>query len=235
MKEVKTCRQCGLEKPADAGHFRRWTDRQGRPRIGSPCRDCLADYAAKQRRLRNVPIRRKGRDKDRANLMSAIWKLRNSEKVKIYVARYREKNKDRIREFRKKYYNNRDKDRTNLLARQRRLSRPDVRVRRTISSAITSSLKRYSKQQGRRPRWEALTGYSVDDLRRHLERQFKKGMTWDNIGKGGWHIDHIIPVASFKIETAGDPEFRACWALSNLRPLWAIENQRKHAKRLHLL
>lgn len=82
-------------------------------------------------------------------------------------------------------------------------------------------------------KWEALAGYTVEDLKLHLERQFTKGMTWANMGE--WHIDHIIPKASFSFTTADEPEFKACWALTNLRPLWATENHSKHAKRLHLI
>jgi hypothetical protein len=78
-----------------------------------------------------------------------------------------------------------------------------------------------------------LLGYSTADLRAHLERQFVKGMSWDNYGE--WHVDHIVPVASFKFESADDPEFQACWALTNLRPMWAAENIRKSNKRTHLL
>jgi hypothetical protein len=58
-------------------------------------------------------------------------------------------------------------------------------------------------------------------------------MSWDNIGD--WHIDHIVPLASFTFSSADDPEFRAAWALTNLRPLWAADNMRKHARREFLL
>lgn len=73
-------------------------------------------------------------------------------------------------------------------------------------------------------------GYTADQLREHLERQFLRGMNWDNYGE--WHIDHIVPKSSFDLH---DPdEVRACWCLSNLRPLWVAENMLKGAKRLHL-
>lgn len=78
-----------------------------------------------------------------------------------------------------------------------------------------------------------IVGYSVEDLRAHLERQFLKGMSWENMGQ--WHIDHIIPLASFTITGADDPELRRAWSLPNLRPLWAADNIRKHAKRETLL
>lgn len=76
--------------------------------------------------------------------------------------------------------------------------------------------------------WFDLLGYSPDDLRAHLERQFVKGMGWHNMGK--WHIDHIIPMASFTITGPDDPEFKRAWALPNLRPLWAVDNMRKCAR-----
>ena len=81
--------------------------------------------------------------------------------------------------------------------------------------------------------WRRLVGYSIDDLMRHLERQFVKGMSWANIGD--WHIDHIVPRASFSYRCADDDEFRACWALTNLRPLWSKENLTKGAQRLLLV
>lgn len=81
--------------------------------------------------------------------------------------------------------------------------------------------------------WESLVGYTVDDLRAHLERQFTKGMTWENMGE--WHVDHIVPKASFNYARVDDPDFRACWGLLNLRPMWGVENMSKGAKRLHLI
>jgi hypothetical protein len=67
----------------------------------------------------------------------------------------------------------------------------------------------------------------------HLERQFLSGMTWAN--RGQWHIDHIQPRSSFKFVGPDDPEFKACWALSNLRPLWKADNLKKNARRTLLL
>lgn len=73
-----------------------------------------------------------------------------------------------------------------------------------------------------------LFGFSVADLRTHLERQFTKGMTWERFNAGEIHIDHRRPLASFDLE---DPEqFRAAWALSNLQPLWKGENLSKGAR-----
>ncbi|HPG52320.1 MAG TPA: hypothetical protein PLL11_17220 [Spirochaetota bacterium] len=50
-------------------------------------------------------------------------------------------------------------------------------------------------------------------------------MTWENISK--WHIDHIIPVSAFNFNSPDDIDFKRCFALNNLRPLWAVENIKK--------
>lgn len=84
-----------------------------------------------------------------------------------------------------------------------------------------------------RERWADLVGYSTAELRPHLERQFPPGMGWSNIDR--WHIDHIVPLAAFGPMSAGDPVFRAAWALTNLRPLWKRDNEAKGPKREHLL
>lgn len=69
-------------------------------------------------------------------------------------------------------------------------------------------------------------GYSLEELKIHLESRFSDGMSWGNYGK--WHIDHIRPCASF--DQTDDGQFGECWALSNLRPLWATDNLKKGAK-----
>lgn len=70
-----------------------------------------------------------------------------------------------------------------------------------------------------------MVDYTVEELRAHLERQFLRGMGWHNAGE--WHIDHIIPVSSFNYTSPDDLEFKRCWALANLRPLWGRDNIRK--------
>ncbi len=50
---------------------------------------------------------------------------------------------------------------------------------------------------------------------------------------GEIHIDHVIPASSFDL-TKGS-EVARCWALPNLRPLWAADNVRKSDRRELLL
>jgi len=54
-------------------------------------------------------------------------------------------------------------------------------------------------------------------------------MTWENHGSV-WHIDHIIPISAFNIISIGCIDFRRCWALKNLQPLFVKENISKHNK-----
>ncbi|KJR48409.1 Phage protein [Desulfosporosinus sp. I2] len=77
-------------------------------------------------------------------------------------------------------------------------------------------------------KWEALAGYSLTDLKWHLESLFKEGMSWNNMGL--WHIDHIVPRSAFNYSYPDDPGFKVCWSLANLQPLWAEENLRKSNK-----
>ena len=86
-------------------------------------------------------------------------------------------------------------------------------------------------KQGRA--WAKLLPYSMDQLMRHLERQFLPGMGWHNMGT--WEIDHIVPQSAFNFASPDDADFQACWALTNLRPLWSRENESKKDKRIYLL
>jgi hypothetical protein len=77
-------------------------------------------------------------------------------------------------------------------------------------------------------RWESLVGYTLTDLMAHLESKFSPGMSWANIGE--WHIDHKRPRSAFKYDSPSDPQFKRCWALKNLQPLWAVDNMAKGAR-----
>lgn len=72
-------------------------------------------------------------------------------------------------------------------------------------------------------------GYSPLELRQHIERQFTRGMSWDN--RSEWEIDHIVPISS---ATCLD-DVHALNQLHNLRPLWKNENNAKKNSRVFLL
>lgn len=113
--------------------------------------------------------------------------------------------------------------------KEKRSTDESFAIRERMSAQVCGALR--GLKAGRR--WESIVGYRLADLMTHLERQFLDGMKWDN--RADWHIDHIVPLATFKFDGADDPEIRAAWALSNLRPIWASDNIRKSDSRTYLL
>lgn len=70
-----------------------------------------------------------------------------------------------------------------------------------------------------------ILGYDQSKLMERLEMNFKEGMSWDNYGE--WHIDHVKPISRFLSQGVSDPKIIN--ALSNLRPMWGLENLSKGA------
>lgn len=157
------------------------------------------------------------------------WAEKNPDKVRENNRKWQKKNPEKRRESNKEYH---QKNPEKVKERQKKfLSIPKNRLSNNISSMIYQSLKGNKKGM----HWEDLVDFTLETLRPHLEKQFKpdkKGrcMNWGNMGKGGWVIDHIKPIASFNFTSYKDKEFKKCWALKNLRPLWEIENLKKGAK-----
>lgn len=71
-------------------------------------------------------------------------------------------------------------------------------------------------------------GCTVSELKTHLEKQFKPGMTWKNHSVHGWHVDHIKSLSLFDL-TDRNQFLQACH-YTNLQPMWARENLIKHNK-----
>lgn len=107
-----------------------------------------------------------------------------------------------------------------------RAKEPNVRLRRGLRGSIVMALKRQTLRKG--ARLHVLLGADIAVVRRHIESQFKPGMTWDNYGPKGWHVDHKLPCASFDLTDMAQQ--KACFHYSNLQPLWWLENLQKAAK-----
>jgi len=104
----------------------------------------------------------------------------------------------------------------------KKLSKPRGRISRSISRRIRKDLQNGSKG---RHHWEELVDFTVDQLKQHLEKKFQSGMSWENYGE--WHIDHKTPVIAFNFERPEDLDFKKCWSLKNLQPMWAFDNMSK--------
>ena len=70
-------------------------------------------------------------------------------------------------------------------------------------------------------------GCSIEHFKKHLEAQFQPGMTWENYGNGGWHLDHIRPLVLFDLTDRS--QFLEAAHYTNLQPLWAKDNLSKGA------
>jgi len=137
---------------------------------------------------------------------------KSKDKISLYRKKFREQNKEVLKEREKLYRQNRMKN--------------DIQYR--LRKLIRDRIKNVVGHNYRSVETLSLLGCSVEELRQYLEQKFKKGMTWKNYGIKGWHIDHIIPCNSFdltKIE-----EQRKCFHYSNLQPLWWYENLQKSDK-----
>lgn len=102
--------------------------------------------------------------------------------------------------------------------RQRRQTDINYRLAANLRNRIYSALKKEIKVGSA----VADLGCSMDELKQHLEAQFVDGMNWENWSRDGWHIDHIVPLASFDL-TDRD-QFLKATHFTNLQPLWAKEN-----------
>jgi len=152
----------------------------------------------------------------------ALQKKRD--KILVRQRKYREENKDKILVRQRKYY---EENKDEILVRQRKRyerkykTSPAYRLNCSMRSNMYQSLKKGGGK--RNNHWEDLVPYTLEELQRHLESKFDSYMTWENYGSY-WHVDHIIPLASFTFESADDPQFQLAWALSNLQPLESSEN-----------
>ena len=100
---------------------------------------------------------------------------------------------------------------------------PKHRITRNLRTCIYKSL-----HTGKGGSWEKAVGYTLLELKVHLEKQFVDGMFWDNYGE--WQIDHIKAISNFNFQNMKDPDFKQYWALNNLQPLWAKDNWHKRKK-----
>jgi hypothetical protein len=151
------------------------------------------------------------------------WRQKNPEYVYAKSKRWHAANPDKVRATKARIYAEIKAENGARAIRQRIATHIKVTVRNFLGNGSKGGKT-----------WTRLVGYDLDTFMRHIERQFAPGMTWQNWGPV-WHLNHIQPVASFNVTSVDCPEFRACWALSNLRPYPAKANISKGAKRLLLV
>jgi hypothetical protein len=141
--------------------------------------------------------------------------------------RFYHKNKDKRKEYGKKYRFGKNRDKYLENKRKNSRQRYHNNIQNKLGELLRVRLYTALKVQGIKKNNSTmeLIGCSKEELIQHLESQFKDGMCWQNWSLNGWHIDHIRPVSSFDLS---DPaQVKECFHFSNLQPLWAIENLQK--------
>lgn len=232
---MRVCNRCGVEKPlSEYGKYRRYADG-----IHRSCKECVCLYSSKWResnpekelegrkrvlakKSAAAAERQAARAAKRALIADEVAAARKARALALARARYAEnpqKFRDKCKRIReavpgrgaewKRRHRERYKD-----------SIPHI-VNKRMSNRLYKAITRGKAGKS----WREWVDYSVEELLAHIERQFVKGMGWHNIGE--WHIDHIVPLASFGAESVDSEEFRRAWALTNLRPMWGKDNMSK--------
>jgi hypothetical protein len=138
---------------------------------------------------------------------------------KDQLKHYRETHKEEVKQKQEEY-----KPRRNELRRERLINDHEYKILENYRTRIWQALNGKSKSA----KTIDLLGCSVEFFKNWLEYQFYDNMSWDNHGKW-WHIDHVIPCASFDLS---DPDQqKTCFNWRNLAPLRADKNISKSDKR----
>lgn len=143
--------------------------------------------------------------------------VRAKEDRPLYLLK-KEEQRQKRREYRKSKH---IKDSANAYVKARRVNDMHFKLRHNVSSLMYARLKS-KKSKGALKQ----LGYSVEELKTHLESQFTHEMNWDNYG-GVWQLDHKIPDSWFDYTSIEDEGFKKSWALDNLQPLLATDNLKK--------
>jgi len=171
---------------------------------------CSNGCKRKQWRIDNreayLAQKKKNRDKNREDIneKKRTWYKDNFKHTQEYRAKYNSLNKDAIREYEKKRYD----------------EEPLFRLAHNLRTLTIQAFK--AKSWRKNSATSEMLGAEYETVFKHLENQFTEGMSWTN--KGEWHIDHIIPLAS----AINEDELYLLNHYTNLQPLWAKENQSKN-------
>lgn len=197
-------------KPCKQGHVAEKTVSK------STCVECARlvyhknkDHYSKKAKLRYQDNKERISKKNKAN------RAERSE----YQRKYIEDNRQPLLNKRRKY----TAENREIIREQRRRYRKKSPMNEFMRNSLNRILTNW---KGKREDAERENGYTCNELRKHIESQFKEGMSWNN--RSEWHIDHIKPISLFLKDGETDP--KVINALSNLQPLWALENQSKSCK-----
>lgn len=159
--------------------------------------------------------------KEQKKIYDKIYHKKYYQICKEQLKKYREQTKEHKRLY-DINYKQKNKSKRNKYEMEKRNRDINYKLKCYLRARVNNALKGNPKLSTTMK----LVGCSIEQLKKHLEKQFKKGMNWNNWGE--WHVDHIKPCCSFDFSKIS--EQAKCFHYSNLQPLWAEENLRKHSK-----
>jgi len=228
---TKKCTKCGEEKPATTEYFH--ANDGGKYGLRGMCIPC---WRERVRELIKRPEIIENRKKNaveyvksgKAAKSSREWRKKNPQSAKMSAMRWRNKNKEHNREVQRKW---RDANRDKCRAKQRRAdANLQTKPYHVIKKRLKARLRQMVKKGTVLGSSEKIFGFTRAELLTSIENKFTNGMSWEALIQGEIHIDHKRPVSSFNITSIDDPDFKICWGLDNLQPLWAKDNYLKGAK-----
>ena len=217
---MKNCSSCHTSKKySEFGN-----DKRSKDGYNTYCKSCCRERSKKYRKDNpdKVKIARQTWKENNLNYSQEYYE-ENKDKIINKVKEYRDKNIELIRE-KDKARDEKDKPKRRVYLKERYHNDPLHKLKVNLRTRINQ----YVRKNGFGT--IDLLGCSYDEVRQHIESKFTKYMTWDNHGKFGWHIDHIIPLASASTE---EELFKLCH-YTNLQPLWWNENLSKGDKILNV-
>ena len=205
---TKKCSKCEVVKPLDEFYKQSGcTGALGSDGRSGRCKECAKAYAQARRKRLGEKHRQRQRE----------LYHENRERYRGYV------DKDKVRAYNKLYHETHREEKWKR-HKERLDNDVEYKLRNHTSLAIQRALTRNAGGKDGESVMKYLP-YTTAELKEHIERQFEPWMTWENHGK--WHIDHIYPQSKLPYDSMTHPNFLKCWALENLQPLEASENQSK--------
>lgn len=206
---MKKCNKCKRKKSLDK--FSK--DKSRLDNINPICKKCIALKCKKWYIKNRLDVIKKQRQYSKSHKLEIKdYRKKNFNYRSKYMRKWRLKNHTHILTYKNKYEQTRKK------------SDVGYKMLCNLRNRIIIAMKNNSKCSSTKE----LLGCSIEDLKSYLQSKFITGMTWENYGRLGWHIDHIRPCSSYDLS---DPiQQQQCFHFTNLQPLWHIDNVRKSDK-----
>jgi hypothetical protein len=201
--QTKCCNKCGVEKSLN-DFYRAKKGKLGRVEA---CKICQSNY--------HIEYYKKNIELNPDYNKIQYQKTKDSGLHKLRQIRFRSKNPNYAKKGSEQL------EKTKIRRKNRYHNDIIFKLQQNIRNGILRGLNNKKSYKT-----EKIIGCSIEQLKEYLESKFQIGMTWENHGVDGWHIDHIKPLSSAKNE---DDVYKLNH-YTNFQPLWWEDNLMKSDK-----